>query len=226
MYPETIDIQTKRVLEKVEAVSSLRDRFYLAGGTSLAIQLGHRKSIDLDWFSKENFSNNDIKEKLSSLGVFILTSESEGTIHGMLDQVKISILHYKYDLMFPLINFGNIKLADERDIAAMKIDAVSSRGSKKDFIDLYFLLKKYSLSEVIGFFEKKYSGITYNRLHILKSLSYFSDADMEPTPEMLNPLDWERVKEHLSGEAHTLLYNIWTSDVQMSKENKNAQNTL
>ena len=91
------------------------------------------------------------------------------------------------------------------DIASMKIDAISSRGSKKDFIDLYFLLKKYSLAELIGFFEKKYTGVKYNRLHILKSLAYFSDADNEPMPHMIKPIEWEDVKNNIYRETNMLL---------------------
>ncbi|MBI5306105.1 nucleotidyl transferase AbiEii/AbiGii toxin family protein [Candidatus Wolfebacteria bacterium] len=204
MYSKTINKQTKRVLDKI-ATTSLCNQFYLAGGTALAIELGHRKSIDLDWFSKKDFLNSEIKEILSKVGVFVLNSEADGTIHGVLDKVRVSFLRYKYNLLFPLISFENIQLADERDIASMKIDAISSRGSKKDFIDLYFLLKKYSLFELIGFFGKKYSGIKYNRLHILKSLTYFSDANNEPMPKMIESLEWEEVKKHIYKETHILL---------------------
>jgi predicted nucleotidyltransferase component of viral defense system len=203
MHPETINNQTKRVLEKI-GKAELGNKFYLAGGTSLAIHLGHRISIDLDWFSGKNFSNRDIKEKLSALGAFSLISEEDGTVHGTLDDVKVSFLRYKYGLLFPLIKFEGIQLADERDIAAMKIDAISSRGSKKDFIDIYFLLKKYSLADLLGFFEKKYSGISYNRLHLLKSLSYFTDAERQPMPTMIKPIEWETVKKYLSEQSQFL----------------------
>lgn len=171
----------------------------------MAVELGHRKSIDFDWFSKEDFSNSEIKEILSGLGVFVLSGESDGTIHGILDEVKVSFLRYRYNLLFPLVSFENVHLADERDIAGMKIDAISSRGSKKDFIDLFFLLKKYSLAELIEFFEKKYSEIKYNRLHILKSLAYFADAENDPMPIMVEPLEWEKVKELIAQEARALL---------------------
>lgn len=103
------------------------------------------------------------------------------------DHVKVSFLRYEYDLLFSPVAFDGIFLADERDIAAMKLDAVSSRGSRKDFVDIHELLKKYSLAELIGFFEKKYSNIKYNVLHVLKSLVYFEDAENEPSPIMMNP---------------------------------------
>ena len=204
MFEESISQETKLVLEKI-AQTDLMEKFYLAGGTALAIQLGHRESIDLDWFCRDDFANLEIKEKLSRLGNFQIIGEEEGTVNGMLDNVKVSFLRYKYELIFPLVAMGKVNLADERDIAAMKIDAMSSRGSKKDFIDIYFLLKKYSLKELIGFFEKKYEGINYNKLHILKSLVYFEDADNEPMPKMTEEIDWEDVKKDIREKVNELV---------------------
>jgi len=196
MFKESISQEMSLVLKKISQ-SDLVEKFYLAGGTALAIQLGHRESIDLDWFCQTDFSNQEIKAVLSALGNFQVTSESAGTINGILDQVRVSFLRYPYKLIFPLLDFEKIKMADERDIAAMKVDATSSRGSKKDFIDIFFLLKRYSLEEIIGFFEKKYAEINYNKLHILKSLVYFNDADDEPAPIMLQEVDWEEVKKNI-----------------------------
>ncbi|MFA4998416.1 MAG: nucleotidyl transferase AbiEii/AbiGii toxin family protein [Candidatus Paceibacterota bacterium] len=185
--------------------SSLAKDFYLAGGTALALQLGHRQSVDLDWFSRQNFSNEKIKKDLALLGNFKLLSEEKDTIQGILDEIRVSFFHYGYDLLFPLIKFKSIDLADERDIAAMKIDAISSRGSKKDFIDLYFLLKKYSLAELIGFFENKYKNVEYNKLHILKSFSYFDDAESEPAPVVIQDIEWNKIKEVIADKAKKIL---------------------
>lgn len=204
MFKEPISQETKLVLEKISQ-SDLVEKFYLAGGTALAIQLGHRESIDLDWFCQTDFSNQEIKAKLSKLGNFQVISESEGTINGLLDNVRVSFLRYQYKLIFPLVDLEKIKIADERDIAAMKIDAVSSRGGKKDFIDIFFLFKKYSLEEIIGFFERKYAEINYNKLHILKSLVYFADADDEPMPIMVQDIDWEEVKKDIKEKVNAWL---------------------
>ncbi len=87
----------------------------------------------------------------------------------------------------------------------MKLDAVSSRGSKKDFIDIYFLLEKYRLPELFEIFEKKYAAIKFNKLHILKSLSYFENADNEPMPVMLKPVSWEEVKKKVITESNQIL---------------------
>lgn len=204
MFAETINSETKRVLEKI-AENRIAANFYLAGGTGLAIQLGHRISIDLDWFSYDDFSNDGLKKELSKIGDFELTGEEEGTIHGIIDGVRASFLRYGYKLLFPLLDFENVKMADERDIAAMKIDAVSSRGSRKDFVDIYFLLGKYSLSELIGFFEKKYADIKYNKLHILKSLTFFEDAEGEPMPAMIKPMNWNEAKKKIAAETNKFL---------------------
>ncbi len=196
MRSESISQETKCVLGKI-AKSDIAKNFYLAGGTALAIQLGHRQSIDLDWFSKSPFSNSDLKKELASLGNFRLDNEAVGTINGLLDGVRVSFFYYDYGLLFPFILFEGVNLADERDIAAMKIDAISSRGSKKDFVDVYFLLEKYQLPELVSFFEKKYSGIKYNKLHILKSLIYFNDAEDEPMPRMFKRIEWRKIKEKI-----------------------------
>lgn len=200
MHPEAISAKTRLVLEKIKK-SGLAQNFYLAGGTALAIQLGHRESIDLDFFYREEFSNSKLKEKLSKIGDYFLTSEEEGTLHGTLDDVKLSFLKYDYAQLYPLLEFEGIKLADLRDIAAMKIDAISSRGSKKDFMDLYFLLEKYSLAELIAFFEKKFKGIRYNKLHILKSITFFAEAEDDPASVMLKDVNWETVKKKIEAES-------------------------
>jgi hypothetical protein len=203
MHKEAISKSTERVLAKI--TGQIGSGFYLAGGTALAIQLGHRLSIDLDWFSANDFSRNTLREMLSRAGHFELTEEEEGTMHGLLDDVRMSFLRYPYPLLFPLVEFEGSRLADERDIAAMKLDAVSSRGSKKDFIDIYFLLEKYPLSDLLEIFEKKYAAIKFNRIHILKSLSYFEDAESEPTPIMLKSVSWEEVKKKIVAETNRTL---------------------
>lgn len=82
---------------------------------------------------------------------------------------------------------------------------ISLRGSRKDFIDLYFLLKKYSLEEMIGFFKKRYVNISYNKMHIIKSLVYFQDAQNEASPVILQEADWEDVKKTIQKEVNRLV---------------------
>ncbi len=207
MYQEIINAKTKRILEALNRGKKLKS-FYLAGGTALALQLGHRRSIDLDWFSERNFSPSQLKKDLSLKSKIKIESEDEKTLNCFLSDVKLGFFVYPYRLLFPLINFNNIRLADERDIACMKIDAISSRGSKKDFIDLYFLLQKYSLKKLLNLFDKKYAGLQYNRFHILKSLVYFKEAETEPMPEMLKTISWLKVKETLKEKVKNMVDNL------------------
>ncbi|MFZ2188849.1 MAG: nucleotidyl transferase AbiEii/AbiGii toxin family protein [Candidatus Moraniibacteriota bacterium] len=204
MYKEAITKKTQSVLDKLASSSIVKD-FYLAGGTALALQFGHRESIDLDWFTEKDFDLGKLKGQLADAGNFEVVSEAPGTLHGILDGVKITFLYYNYPLLFPLIALEDTALSDERDIATMKIDAISSRGSKKDFIDLYFLLKKYTLEEIIGFFEKRYANIRYNKMHILKSLVYFEEAQNEALPVMLQAADWEEIKKVIKEEVNRLV---------------------
>jgi hypothetical protein len=204
MYQEVINAKTKRILETIDKIKEI-ENFYLAGGTALALQLGHRKSIDLDWFSQKEFDVGILKKDLSSFGSLKIDSEDKQTLNCRLDDVKISFFVYSYKILFPLIDFNKIKLADERDIACMKIDTIPSRGAKKDFIDLYFLLEKYHLEELLNLFDKKYAGIEYNRFHLLKSLTYFDDAESEPMPEMLKEISWEEIKNEVREKVKTLI---------------------
>ena len=203
MHEQTLAAGTGALLEKIATRSFLKN-FYLAGGTALALEFRHRISVDLDFFSQTDFSISEFKEIIPTIGKYELTNEEPGTLDGILDEVKLTFLRYPYPLLFPLKEYKNISLADERDIAAMKLSAISSRGSRKDFVDLYVLLEKYHLPELIALFEKKYADVTYNKLHLLKSLTYFADAEDEPMPHMLAAFTWEEVKARIVSEAKDL----------------------
>ncbi len=199
MYKESLYSKTEQVLEEVEKNPVLKD-FYLAGGTALALQLGHRKSIDLDFFS-DHFPKIDlIKQSFSTYNPQII-HEAHGTIDMVVEDIKVSFLEYKYPLLEPLIQFETIKLCSVRDIACMKISAISSRGSKKDFIDMFYILKTMSFQEVMDSFHKKYENVTYQETHIMKSLVYFEDAEQDPDPDYLVPTDWQEIKKVMMGEV-------------------------
>ncbi|MFA5791963.1 MAG: nucleotidyl transferase AbiEii/AbiGii toxin family protein [Candidatus Paceibacterota bacterium] len=194
MYEEALSENTRIVLEKLASVAA---PFYLAGGTALALLLGHRISVDLDFFSEDTFSVSLLVVRLNTIGNLKIEDQSETTFNGSLDGVKISFFYYPYPLLFGTKEYAGVSLADERDIGAMKVQAISGRGSKKDFVDLFVLLKKYSLQELFNFFYKKYEKFNYNRLHILKSLSYFYDADTNPEPMYISPINWDEVKKFI-----------------------------
>jgi len=171
--------------------------FYLAGGTGAALHLGHRLSADSDFFSRKKFDNQRLLQNVKESGKFSIVKEAENTLTGVFNGTKITFLAYDYPLLFPLKKIGHINLADLRDIACMKISAISSRGSKKDFIDLYFICQQgISLKQALALFEKKYQSADYNMVHILKSLVFFDDADSDPMPKMLVPVAWKQVKNY------------------------------
>ena len=135
--------------------------------------------------------------QLNALGNLKIEDQGETTFNGSLDEVKISFFHYPYPLLFPTKKYDGVAIADERDIGAMKVQAISDRGSKKDFVGLFVLLKKYSLQDLFDFFHKKYEKFNYNQLHILKGLSYFYDADTNPEPVYTHPISWVEVKKFI-----------------------------
>lgn len=175
---------------------------YLAGGTALALQLGHRVSADLDFFFPEEFDVSLAIQKLSAAGKFRLTKKSEQTVVGTLNEVKLALFGYRYPMLFPLQEIFGIRIADIRDIACMKIDAIAGRGAKRDFVDLFFVLRATAtLSDILELFCKKYAALQYNMVHVKKSLLYFTDAEEDPMPQMLQPASWDEVKKYLEREV-------------------------
>lgn len=192
MHPETLSTETNKVFHVLKDCVSM---FYLAGGTALALELGHRISIDLDFFTQQDFSVKKIADTLKVKGRLEITSQDRETLNGEFNGVKISFFRYQYKMLFPIKEYLGVRLADERDIAAMKILAISDRGNKKDFVDLFVLLKIYQLDDILGFFNEKYKDYNYNMLHILKSLTFFSDADEDSEPMYIHPISWAEVKK-------------------------------
>jgi len=194
MFKRVISETTRQNLVKLNQSLILKN-FYLAGGTGLALQLGHRISIDLDFFSIKKFNPELLAIQIKELGKFSIESKAEGTLHGILNGVKITFLYYPYPLLYPFKEFERVNVADYLDIACMKLNAISSRGSKKDFIDFYFICKKISLKKIFKLFEKKYKEVDFNMTHIFKSLCYFEQADKEPLPKMFDEVSWTNVKK-------------------------------
>lgn len=203
MFEKAIDSKTRQVLRKIRETQVL-ENFYLAGGTALSLILGHRKSIDLDFFSSSFPKFEILVAKLKTLNPKVI-NQDKGTLDLYIDGVKVSFLEYKYPLVGDFLEFDQVKVASLEDIACMKLSAISSRGSKKDFIDLYFILQKFSLGELLDLFEKKFKGVDYQMSHILKSLVYFEEAEKQPDPEFLVDVDWNEVKSFLEGKVKELI---------------------
>ncbi len=206
MHQEVLEKNTGKNLELLGR-SKIPDNFYLAGGTGLALFFGHRMSIDLDFFSSKKNDNEHIVRELKQMGDFEVETLEDRTLHGIFKGTKVSFIHYPYEMLKKTHAFNGIQIADPIDIACMKISAISSRGTKKDFVDMYYLMQKWSLPEIITYFEEKYAAIGYNMMHILKSLSYFADADEDPDPIFLDKdhPSWIIVKRTLQREVKKLV---------------------
>jgi predicted nucleotidyltransferase component of viral defense system len=187
-------------LEILKKSGILKD-FYLVGGTGAALQLKHRLSLDLDFFTKENIDTKALIQKIKNLGNFSIEKEALNSLTSIFQGTIITFLKYDYPCLFQFKNIEGVKVADLRDIGCMKISAISSRGAKKDFIDLFYICQKIiSLQGLLKLFQKKYKNVDYNMNHILKSIIYFEDAEKNPMPKMIIPVLWEQVKSFLKKE--------------------------
>lgn len=171
-HREVITAEMAELLGKV--APTLLPGSYLAGGTGLALQLGHRRPRDLEFFVP-----------------FLC---DDGLLARHFD--RLSVCGYEYPLLFPLLTFESASVADLRDIACMKISAIAARGLKRDFIDLYAVAQQYPLAHLLELFHQKYAKARVNGVHLRKSLVYFADADREPDPELIQPIAWEAVKQY------------------------------
>lgn len=170
--------------------------FYLAGGTGCALHIGHRRSQDFDFFSPAEFELLPVQNALRNLGHFTADYSDAGTLVGRFENTKIGLFRYAYPLLEDPVDYLGVGVASLVDIGCMKIDAISSRGTKRDFVDLFFILKGLGLDLKAFFahFERKYGPESFNRHHVLKSLFYFDDADKEPELEMLADYSWRTTK--------------------------------
>lgn len=175
---------------------------YMAGGSSLALQLGHRRSIDFDFFIEREFSSQNVNRHLKKLGTYVEENETPKTMVGLFNNVKFSFFHYPYSLIAATTQYSGISLASLEDIAAMKLVAITDRGTKKDYIDLYVLArKKFTFEQMFDLYDKKYQLLQPNLLTLIKSLQYFAIAEESKMPEMIEKITWVEVKQFLQKET-------------------------
>jgi len=200
-----LTILSKEQLEVLKILKKLllsNKSFYLAGGTGLALVLGHRKSVDFDIFSKEEFSSFKIADELKKYFTVNQISVAEiktDTLIVFLKKVQTAFFHYNYPLIRPLLSKNGIQIASIEDISAMKLISIVQRGLKKDFIDLWTIIKEseYSLNDIFSFCKNKY-GSSFSESVTLKALNYFKDAEEEDTPEGEKyHYSWSEIKKDL-----------------------------
>ena len=194
LYLSTVESTTLELLKRLQQLPVLSNT-RLVGGTALALQLGHRKSIDLDFFGQINVNSQELREALQTLGMLTVLSDSKNIHIYVLNGVKIDIVNYTYPWIDDVVCKDGIRLASPKDIAAMKITAIEGRGTKKDFVDIYFLLKTYSLNNILDFYAQKYSDSS--SFMAMKSLAYFEDAEEDPMPYMFVDVSWDDIKRSI-----------------------------
>lgn len=198
LQTQTVSPELLELLEKIMKIN-LFDDFLLVGGTSLALQIGHRNSIDIDLFGDCEINEELFTKTLKDLGTFEVFKRSKNILISSINGVKTDFVHYQYPLLKNSLVIDGIRMASKEDIAAMKLNAISGRGSKKDFIDLYFLLNEFSLKDMIDFYLQKY--FDGSKFMVIKSLTYFSDADPDQTPKMYQDFNWETCKQKITEEV-------------------------
>ncbi len=209
LHEEVLDARSVEVFENLGQQPELR-QFYLAGETAAALQMGHRRSLGLDLFTERPWSFDLVQPALASVGEFAVDRAEPGTFVGAVGGVRTSLFHYAYPLLDPPLEtrFG-IPLASLLDIGCMKLVAVSQRGGRKDFIDLYYLGERgITPLEIASVLTRKFPGTSFNEVHIARSLAYFDDAEAEPEPIMLRPYSWSQVRRYALDQAQALLDKI------------------
>jgi hypothetical protein len=201
MNPKVLPAEAWAVVRSLGG-TGLLNGWILAGGTALALQLGHRVSVDLDFFRHEDFEVSPLREALAGLGKFEVSAMAPGTLHCRLNDIRLTFLRSEVPFLYEPVPYRGLDLADVRDIAAMKVIAVAGRGAKKDFIDLYAYLEAgASFADLMALVQQRYRNTDFNVMHLLRSLVYFDDAESEPMPKMLSKTGWPEIRVRLEREA-------------------------
>ncbi len=186
-------------------------RFYLAGGTALALRLGHRRSVDLDFFSAADEvtrkTRQEILQALTPLAPQAL-EDVDGNLLLRLRDVHVGFFGYGYPLLAPTDDVEGAQVASIVDVGLMKLDALISRGSRKDFYDLYIISQQTSLLDLLALAKTKYPYARDFELMAIESLVLFENADRDLQPELLIDLPWEQVRQFFIEQARSL-GRIW-----------------
>lgn len=206
IFWEVLTEEQKKILPDLIFLKA--QNFYLAGGTALSLQIKHRTSVDFDFYSEKEFNPAGIYEqfqKQNKRKIVLISITEKNTLMLEINDIRISLFKYPYPLVQNLVKSQYCNLASLEDIAAMKMIAVIQRGTKRDFIDLYFLIKKMGLEKIFGFAREKYPG--FNEYLALQSLTYFKDAEIENNDrniDLFESFNWKDAKKFFISEAEKM----------------------
>lgn len=203
-----LDPELEKLLASIGPALNERG-FVLVGGTALALQLNHRRSIDLDFFGEEEFDSHDLacalEAELGNQHTLRVIGQDRNTLNLVINKIKVDVLRHQYPQASPPIEHKEVQISSIQDIAAMKLNAIANRGAKKDFFDLYFLLRKFSLSDLLECYSRKYRN--HDPFFVIQSLNYFEDAESALDPVLNEPVSWSEVKRFLSEAVKNLSQN-------------------
>ncbi len=198
LYHSTVEPATLVILKKLIAIPELSS-FYLVGGTNLSLRYGHRISVDLDLFSTKDFDTDSLIKILEAnfTGLSYKSNTNPVGLFCFIDNVKVDFVrHHNFKMIDEEINLEEIRMFGDKDIIAMKITAILRRAQKKDFFDVAELLKKYSLKQMMAFYQTKYPSQML-AISIPHAITYFEDAEQSENPVSLNGETWESVKNSI-----------------------------
>lgn len=198
LHTNTVPGEVHELILSLQQDPVLKD-FFLVGGTGLALQIGHRRSDDIDLFCQNDFEVNLIQQELESGYGFRTDFSAKNTLKGSVAGIKVDLLAHTYKMIRPVITVSTIRLASIDDISAMKINAIANDGTRpKDFIDVYFLLEEIDIHHIFQNFSEKYE--LRSSFHALKSLQYFDEVNLDEWPDMIREknLTWKRVTSRIS----------------------------
>lgn len=181
--------------------------FYLAGGTALSLQIGHRRSVDLDFFSETDevgeASRDQLVRCLKPFSVQVIENVG-GNLLVLANGIRTGFFGYGYPLVGNTVILENVTLASLADIGLMKCDALITRGSRKDFYDLYFIARSIPFEQLLQLGQKKYAQFRDFPLMVLESMTLFDNADRDVQPDLFEPVAWDQVKEFFMQQAAQL----------------------
>lgn len=196
LHKETIDAATLELLKRLMGDERLQG-FVLVGGTSLALQIGHRISVDLDLFIEKEFEADELREYLERNYHLQTDYLAFATVKGEIEGVQVDCIAHAYSWLKPFVLEEGVRLASLEDICAMKLNAIAGNGARiKDFVDVAYLSSMFSLEQMLKFYEEKYHA---NPLMPLKGIVYFADINKNAPVKMANgkPLDWKSIEKRL-----------------------------
>lgn len=206
MHEKVLSPHSRQLLAALDKMKSpALTGWTLAGGTGLALHLGHRISDDFDFFRTDNMDLRKLHDVFKKIGPYETLQEAEHTFTVLSEKTKVSFFRISDPFIFKSVPYRFFSLADVGDIALMKLIAISGRGSRKDFVDIYTILRGgLTLQECFDELPRKYLSGRANAYHILKSLTYFEDVEKEPMPTMLESFQWEDCKAYFVRETHAI----------------------